>query len=154
MAESNHHDDPERRKRELRAEIARSRRRINDSLRDLTVETKRLTDWRLYARKLALPAAGAALVVGYLIAPRGSRSDSSSRKEGGARPRSSILGKIAWAVAKPALPMLAQSALAAFQLKATSQAADAAHAAKQAAAAGQQQRGYRPGQPAGRYQVR
>ena len=90
--------EAERRKRALRAEIARLRRRINRSYRELDVETHRLVDWRTYARRYAPLATGAAFAAGLLLA-----SNLKSLLGGRTRGRGVGLFSLAWRMAYPTL---------------------------------------------------
>ena len=59
--------DVEKRKQELRAEIARSRRKINHGLFALKEEKNQLTSWKTYVRRFPAGAAAGAFVVGLVL---------------------------------------------------------------------------------------
>lgn len=59
--------DVEKRKQALRADIARSRRRINHGLFALKEEKNQLTSWKTYVRRYPTGAAAGAFVVGLAL---------------------------------------------------------------------------------------
>ncbi|MHC4403869.1 MAG: hypothetical protein ACYTG0_29785 [Planctomycetota bacterium] len=60
-------DDHQRAKRQLRAEIARLRRRIDGRIRSVGREGRRLTSWQTYVRRYPAHAVAAAMGMGLAV---------------------------------------------------------------------------------------